>query len=110
MKRRWLVRFRSREVAVDTLAKLRNLPSDHEYIVEEIFAVTDQVEQERQATHGKGLLAELREMILPANRRRIILGVVIFIFMQMAGSNAINVRGTHLSMRHSLISVIVLFS
>jgi len=87
---RWLVRFKTREAAIEVLAKLRNLPKDHEYILEEIFAITDQVEQERHATQGKGLLAELREVALPGNRKRLILGVMIFIFMQMAGSNAIN--------------------
>ncbi|KAL5312883.1 hypothetical protein ACEPPN_019309 [Leptodophora sp. 'Broadleaf-Isolate-01'] len=87
---RWLVRFRSREAAIKVLAELRNLPTDHEYIIEEVFAITDQVEQERHAVEGKGFLAELREVALPGNRRRLILGVMIFVFMQMAGSNAIN--------------------
>lgn len=110
-KRRWLVRFRSREAAIKVLAELRNLPTDHEYIIEEVFAITDQVEQERHAVEGKGFLAELREVALPGNRRRLILGVMIFVFMQMAGSNAINVSALNFesSIMH-LTSITVLLS
>lgn len=91
---RWIARFKGREEAVAVLAKLRNLPEDHEYITEEIYRVMDQIEQERLATHGKGLIAEFREMAMPGNRSRITTGVLIFVFMQMAGSNAINVSNS----------------
>jgi hypothetical protein len=37
-----------------------------------------------------GLLSQLKELRTPSNRRRIAIGVAIFIFMQFAGSNAIN--------------------
>jgi Sugar (and other) transporter len=50
----------------------------------------DQIEQERQSTSGKGLIAEFKELSHKGNRNRIAIGVCIFIFMQMAGSNAIN--------------------
>ena len=49
-----------------------------------------QIEHERQETAGKGLVAEFKELSRPGNRNRIAIGVTIFIFMQMAGSNAIN--------------------
>jgi MFS family permease len=88
---RWIARFKGREEAVAVLSKLRNLPEDHEYVTEEIYRVMDQIEQERLATYGKGLIAEFREMAMPGNRSRITIGVLIFVFMQMAGSNAINV-------------------
>jgi MFS family permease len=88
---RWIARFKGREEAVAVFSKLRNLPEDHEYVTEDIYRVMDQIEQERLATHGKGLIAEFREMAMPGNRSRITIGVLIFVFMQMAGSNAINV-------------------
>jgi MFS family permease len=88
---RWIARFKGREPALKALAKMRNLPEDHPYVLEEIYRVLDQIEQERSASHGKGFLAELREMVMPGNRKRITIGVLIFVFMQMAGSNAINV-------------------
>ncbi|CZT10924.1 hypothetical protein WAI453_008003 [Rhynchosporium graminicola] len=87
---RWTARFKGRKEAVTALAKLRNLPEDHEFITEEIYRVVDQIDQERLATHGKGLIAEFRELAMPGNRNRITIGCVIFVFMQMAGSNAIN--------------------
>lgn len=54
--------------------------------------VLDQIEQERLATHGKGPIAELKEMVMPGNRKRITIGVLIFVFTQFAGSNDINVK------------------
>ncbi len=50
----------------------------------------DQIEHERQTTAGKGLAAEFKELSLKGNRNRLVIGVLIFTFMQMAGSNAIN--------------------
>lgn len=39
---------------------------------------------------GKGLVVEFKELGRKGNRNRIAIGVIIFIFMQFAGSNAIN--------------------
>lgn len=87
---RWYARFRTREQAVNVLSKLRNLEADHPYIQEEVYRIMDQIEHERQATAGKGLIAEFKELCQKGNRNRIAIGVCLFIFMQMAGSNAIN--------------------
>ncbi|KAF8856750.1 general substrate transporter [Acephala macrosclerotiorum] len=87
---RWIARYRDQDSACRVLATLRNLPPDHEYVVDEIHAIKHQVERERLAINGEGLFAELREPILPGNRWRITLGVMLFVFQQMAGSNAIN--------------------
>jgi hypothetical protein len=91
---RWSAKSKGQEVTVRQLANLRNLPIDHEYINEEMFRIMEQIEQERAAVSGKGLLAEYRELAMPGNRRRIVVGVLIFVFMQFAGSNAINVGAT----------------
>lgn len=87
---RWYARFKGREAATTVLAKLRNLPNDHVYLQEEIQQVMAQIEHERQSIVGKGLIAEFRELGRKGNRNRIAIGVTLFIFMQMAGSNAIN--------------------
>lgn len=50
----------------------------------------DQIEHERQAAVGREFIAEFKEMCQKDNRNRIAIGVCLFIFMQMAGSNAIN--------------------
>jgi hypothetical protein len=55
-----------------------------------MYRIMDQIEQERLSTSGKGLIAEFKELSHKGNRNRIAIGVSIFIFMQMAGSNAIN--------------------
>ena len=48
-----------------------------------------QVEDEA-ALRGEGdKLSTLRELMHPSNRKRIILGMIIMVFMQFAGSNAI---------------------
>lgn len=44
----------------------------------------------REDRTGGGMLSRWKELGRPSNRRRIFIGVVIFIFMQFAGSNAIN--------------------
>ena len=79
------------EAAISTLAKLRNLPADAPYVQEEAAAIVRQIEEERMLTSGTGIVAELREIFGATNRYRIFLGISLFVFMQMAGSNAINV-------------------
>ena len=48
------------------------------------------VDNDRDRYGEFGMLAQLKELRIPSNRKRIILGVLIFVFMQFAGSNAIN--------------------
>lgn len=67
---------------------------DAPYVQEEAAAIVRQIEEERMLVSGKGIMAEFREVFGPNNRYRIFLGVMLFVFMQMAGSNAINVSGT----------------
>jgi hypothetical protein len=46
---RWTARFRGREEAVKQLAKLRGLSEGHEYVLEEVYRILDQIGQERRA-------------------------------------------------------------
>jgi len=83
---RWTARFKGREEAVKQLAKLRGLSEGHEYVLEEVYRILDQIEQERRAAGGKkGWGAEVREMVMPGNRKRIAIGGLMFVFMQFAG-------------------------
>jgi hypothetical protein len=50
----------------------------------------DQIDFERHNTDGKGIKAEFRELSKKGNWNRLLVGVVMFVFMLMAGSNAIN--------------------
>lgn len=48
------------------------------------------VEEEDYLGTNRGLLNEVKQLGKPSNRKRVLLGVLIFTFMQWAGSNAIN--------------------
>lgn len=50
----------------------------------------DTVNDELERRPNGGMIGEWKELAVPSNRKRITVGVIIFIFMQMAGSNAIN--------------------
>jgi sugar porter (SP) family MFS transporter len=87
---RWLAQHKSRDIAAHTLCKLRGLPEDHPYLQEELTHIMDTVNEQLESPHDQGLISQLKELRVPSNRRRIFVGVTIFIFMQFAGSNAIN--------------------
>lgn len=88
--RRWLARHKSRAAAENVLARLRNLPEDHPYLQEELQYIMNDFEEEQMHHHSHGFAGTLKELNIPSNRKRIVLGVLIFTFMQWAGSNAIN--------------------
>lgn len=87
---RWLLNAGRTEQARKVLQRLRQLPADHAYLDWEINSVLHQIEDE--ASHGakKGLLAKLREMVLPANRVRLMLGIALMFIQNMSGINALN--------------------
>lgn len=89
---RWAARTKGRDETIKILTQLRNIPDDHPYLQEEATAIVAQIEHERAQVAGKGLVVEFKELCRRENRRQIITGILIFVFMQMAGSNAINVR------------------
>ncbi len=87
---RWLASHRGRGACIAVLEKLRNIPADHEYIIEEVTGIMDQIAYEEELVSSSGVRATVREMWEPTNRRRLVIGVMLFVFMQMAGSNSIN--------------------
>ncbi|KAG9656104.1 general substrate transporter, partial [Aureobasidium melanogenum] len=87
---RWLAQHKSRELAAYTLCKLRSLPEDHEYLQEELTHIMDTVNEQLESPHDQGMISQVKELRVPSNRRRVFVGVAIFVFMQFAGSNAIN--------------------
>ncbi|KAJ1326025.1 MFS transporter SP family sugar:H+ symporter [Microdochium nivale] len=88
---RWLARARGREACTKVLENLRNIPRDHPFLLEEVHGIFQQLDHELETDGGRtGFLATAREMNKPANRKRLASGSLMFIFMQMAGSNAIN--------------------
>jgi len=73
---RWLAKVGRDEKAAANMSKLRKLPEDHPYVRSELIDIHDQLEREREATLGAGLLGPLKELFfLPGNRYRILLGL-----------------------------------
>ena len=88
---RWIAKVKGAQAAKENMARSFNLPVDSEYIQYEVNHVIAQINAERTRVGGDGFFAELKEIFcLPLNRKRLGLGVMIFIFMQFTGSNAIN--------------------
>lgn len=89
---RWTARSKGREATLSVLSRLRRLPRDHADVHEETAIIIAQIEDELTSVHKGGLFGQFQELFTqPLNRRRILLGFLIFVFMQFAGSNAINV-------------------
>jgi MFS family permease len=87
---RWLAGTKGREACVEVLTRLRKIPADHAYMIEEVNGIFDQIRLEEAMVGGSGFRATLKEMWQPSNRKRLALGSLMFIFMQMAGANSIN--------------------
>jgi sugar porter (SP) family MFS transporter len=87
---RWLAQHKSRDACAAVLSELRGLAEDHEYLQEELTHIMDTVNDEFETRPNGGMIGQWKELAIPSNRRRVLVGVFIFIFMQGAGSNAIN--------------------
>lgn len=87
---RWLARKKGRAACVEVLQRLRNIPADHPYLLEEIHSIFQQLEHEEAIAEGTGFKPILKEIAKSGNRKRLGIGSLMFVFMQMAGSNAIN--------------------
>ena len=88
---RWLAKQDRWEEARATLSQVRNLPFNHPYVEEEFAAIATQLEQERALIAGSGFWDLMKEMwLIPGNRKRAIISIVLMICQQMTGTNAIN--------------------
>lgn len=66
------------------------LPADSEYVQHEIQEMADQLDHERRLTGDATFKTLLREMwTIPGNRNRAIISILLMIFQQMTGVNAI---------------------
>lgn len=87
---RYLAQRKGREKCIASLQRLRCIPSDHPYLLEEVHSIFQQIEHEEAIAEGHGIKTFLKEVAKPGNQKRLLIGCLMFIFMQMAGSNAIN--------------------
>ncbi|PHH87040.1 hypothetical protein CDD83_9399 [Cordyceps sp. RAO-2017] len=88
---RWCARQDDWERTTKILVNLRRLPADSEYVSNEIQEMADQLEIERRLTGDATAMTLLKEMVLiPGNRYRAVISVVLMICQQMTGVNSIN--------------------
>jgi sugar porter (SP) family MFS transporter len=89
---RYLAKVGKNDLANLNMANIRYLPTDHPYVLTEMRDVRDQLEREKEATHGSGLFGPLKELfILRSNRYRLMLGVMSQLLGQWSGANSITI-------------------
>jgi hypothetical protein len=83
---RYLVKRGQIEKAIANLARVRGLATDDEHVMKEIGEIQHQLEEEQEATHGKGFFGYIKEMFLmPNNLYRIYLGLASQLLSQWSG-------------------------
>ncbi|CCE29147.1 related to quinate transport protein [Claviceps purpurea 20.1] len=88
---RWCAQKDDWEGTTRVLVKLRGLPAESEYVAREIQEMADQLAQERRLMGDANFRSLMRELwLVPANRKRAIITVVLMICQQLTGVNAIN--------------------
>ncbi|KAH2157649.1 hypothetical protein KXW33_006701 [Aspergillus fumigatus] len=87
---RFLIKKGKYEHAIRNLARVRHLPEDHEYVVQEITAIEQSHQAELEATMGAGWLGIVKEtFFIPKNLYRIYLTVMSQILSQWSGAGSI---------------------
>lgn len=88
---RWLARHDQWEKAAAVLSRVSNLPQDHPYIQMELAEMSEQLELERRLIGGAKFMDLQKEMwLIPGNRKRTLISIMLMICQQMTGTNAIN--------------------
>ncbi|KAL4890640.1 general substrate transporter [Aspergillus ambiguus] len=87
---RFLVKKGKYEQALKNLARVRNLPQDHEYVVNEIQGIQQSHDAEMEATMGAGPLGVIKEALLvPSNLYRLYLAGMAQLMSQWSGAGSI---------------------
>ncbi|KAI1362055.1 major facilitator superfamily transporter quinate [Xylaria arbuscula] len=87
---RFLVKQGKHEEALKTMARIRQLPPDHEYVVREITEIRASHEEEMEATMGSSWTGVLKEMFLiPNNAYRLYLALTVQLLSQWSGAGSI---------------------
>lgn len=88
---RWLLNANRVEQARTVLQRLRQLPADDDYLDWEINTVLQQIEQERALGAHQSFISKVKEIAtVPANRKRVLLGIALMFIQNMSGINALN--------------------
>lgn len=87
---RFLIKKGNVEQAYTNLARVRNLPVDHEYINYEISGIQRQLEEEQESTRGQGFMGYVKEIFCQRdNLYRISIGLGAQLFSQWSGAGSI---------------------
>ncbi|KAK6220852.1 hypothetical protein LQW54_001771 [Pestalotiopsis sp. IQ-011] len=87
---RFLVKRGKLDQALETMSKLRHLPREDPYVVNEVSAICRAHEEEMEATKGAGWFGVLKEMFLvPSNLYRIYLSSMVQFLSQWSGAGSI---------------------
>lgn len=88
---RYLILHDRLEEATHNLVRIRKLPLENPFVQTELHEITESVMAEKRAVGGASFLNLLKEVVfVTSNRRRYILAILLQIFQQMTGTNAIN--------------------
>ncbi|KAL4865115.1 hypothetical protein BDV12DRAFT_175187 [Aspergillus spectabilis] len=94
---RYLVKKNKPEAALHNLARIRCLPPDHDYVVQEITAIQTSHDAEMEATHGLGWKGVLKEaLFVPSNLYRLYLAAMVQVLSQWSGAGSITVYAPQL--------------
>lgn len=86
---RWLARKDRWDEAAAKLSLVRQLPTTHPYVAEELREINEQLELERRLIGNASFKDLMREMwTIPGNRKRALLSIGLMICQQMTGTNA----------------------
>ncbi|EIT81642.1 putative transporter [Aspergillus oryzae 100-8] len=87
---RYLVKKGKYDEALRNLSRVRHLPEDHEYVVEEMTAIRTSHEAEMEATMGSGPIGVIKEAFLvPSNLYRLYLALMAQLLSQWSGAGSI---------------------
>lgn len=94
---RYLIKKGQLDKAVTNMTRIRRLPADHPYVVQEISAINNQWHEEQEATKGQGALGILKEIFLiHKNLYLFYLALMAQILSQWSGAGSITIYAVDL--------------
>jgi hypothetical protein len=94
---RYLIKTGAYEEATQIMSRLRQLPADHDYVVNEITAIRMAHEEELEATKGSSWFGMVKEIFLvPSNLYRIYLVTMCQLLSQWSGAGSITLYAADL--------------
>ncbi|KAK1979179.1 general substrate transporter [Colletotrichum cereale] len=118
---RFLIKQGRVEEATENMARLRQLPADHEYVTREIYDIQAAHHEELEATKGGTWYGKVKELFLvPSNLYRLYISTMVQLLAQWSGAGSITlyapelfkilgVRGTNTSLLVTAVFGVVKF-